>query len=73
MLQSLVRDGTVDDIVAAYGHVIIDECHHVPAASFERVLGEVKARTSRASPPRPTDATDTSRSSTCSAGPFSSP
>ena len=24
--------------------MIIDECHHVPAASFERVLGEVKAR-----------------------------
>jgi hypothetical protein len=44
MLQSLVRDGTVDDIVAAYGHVIVDECHHVPAASFERVMGEVKAR-----------------------------
>ena len=44
MLQSLVRDGTVDDVVAAYGHVIIDECHHVPAASFERVMGEVKAR-----------------------------
>jgi superfamily II DNA or RNA helicase len=44
MLQSLVRDGTVDDIVAAYGHVIVDECHHVPAASFERVMAEVKAR-----------------------------
>jgi hypothetical protein len=24
--------------------VIVDECHHIPAASFERVLGEVKAR-----------------------------
>jgi superfamily II DNA or RNA helicase len=44
MLQSLVRDGTVDDVAAAYGHVIVDECHHVPAASFERVMGEVKAR-----------------------------
>jgi len=44
LLQSLVRDGTVDDIVAAYGHVIVDECHHVPAVSFERVMGEVKAR-----------------------------
>ena len=44
MLQSLVRDGTVDDIVAAYGHVLIDECHHVPAVSFERVMGEIKAR-----------------------------
>lgn len=26
------------------GHVIVDECHHVPAVSFERVLAEVKAR-----------------------------
>lgn len=44
MLQSLVRDGTVDDIVAAYGHVVVDECHHLPAATFERIMGEVKAR-----------------------------
>jgi superfamily II DNA or RNA helicase len=44
MIQSLVRSGRVDDVVATYGHVIVDECHHIPAASFERVLGEVKAR-----------------------------
>jgi len=44
MIQSLVRGGQVDDIVAAYGHVIVDECHHVPAVSFERVMSEVKAR-----------------------------
>ena len=44
MIQSLVRVGRVDDLVAAYGHVIVDECHHIPAASFERVLSEVKAR-----------------------------
>jgi superfamily II DNA or RNA helicase len=44
MLQSLVREGRVDDVVATYGHVIVDECHHVPAVSFERVLSEVKAR-----------------------------
>ncbi len=44
MIQSLVRRGTVDDLVAAYGHVVVDECHHVPAVSFERVLSEVKAR-----------------------------
>jgi superfamily II DNA or RNA helicase len=36
--------GRVDDIVETYGHVIVDECHHVPAVSFERVLSEVKAR-----------------------------
>ncbi len=44
MLQNLVRQGRVDDRVASYGHVIVDECHHVPAASFERVLSDVKAR-----------------------------
>jgi superfamily II DNA or RNA helicase len=44
MIQSLVREGSVDDLVAGYGQVIVDECHHVPAASFERVLSEVKAR-----------------------------
>src|SRR6266536_6577013 len=44
MIQSLVRSGKVADLVASYGHVIVDECHHGPAVSFERVLAEVKAR-----------------------------
>ena len=44
MLQSLVHGDAVNDIVATYGHVIVDECHHVPAVSFERVLANVKAR-----------------------------
>lgn len=44
MIQSLVRKDSVDDTVARYGQVIVDECHHVPAVSFERVLSEIKAR-----------------------------
>ncbi len=44
MIQSLIRKGKVDDLVAGYGHVIVDECHHVPAISVERVLNEAKAR-----------------------------
>ena len=44
MIQSLARAGKVADLVAGYGQVIVDECHHVPAVSFERVLAEVKAR-----------------------------
>lgn len=44
MIQSLVRRDEVDPIVADYGHVIVDECHHVPAFSFERVMREVRAR-----------------------------
>jgi len=44
MIQSLVRKGKVADLVGRYGQVIMDECHHVPAVSFERVLAEAKAR-----------------------------
>jgi superfamily II DNA or RNA helicase len=44
MLQSLVRKNQVEDLVANYGHIIVDECHHLPAVSFERVLKEAKAR-----------------------------
>jgi superfamily II DNA or RNA helicase len=44
MIQSLVRGETVDEIVGAYGQVIVDECHHIPAVSFERVLSGIRAR-----------------------------
>ncbi len=44
MIQSLVRKGKVKDQVANYGQVIVDECHHLPAVSFECVLAEAKAR-----------------------------
>ena len=73
MLQSLVRDGTIDDVVAAYGHVIVDECHHVPAASFERVMGEVKARYVTGLTATPYRRDGHQPSSTCSAVPSGSP
>ena len=44
VIQSLSRSGSVDDIVAEYGQVIVDECHHIPAFTFERVLKAAKAR-----------------------------
>ncbi|MGE3341913.1 MAG: DEAD/DEAH box helicase family protein [Vicinamibacterales bacterium] len=44
IIQSLVRKGEVDDRVAAYGHVIVDECHHLSAHSFEQLSRRVKAR-----------------------------
>jgi superfamily II DNA or RNA helicase len=34
----------VENIVAEYGQVVVDECHHLPAVTFERVLRHVKAR-----------------------------
>ena len=44
IIQSLVRKGVVDDRVAEYGHVIVDECHHLSAHSFEQVVRRAKAR-----------------------------
>ena len=44
MMQSLVRRGEVDDCVADYGFVIVDECHHVPARGFELAVGRAKAK-----------------------------
>ena len=44
MIQSLSKKGVVDDIVADYGHLIVDECHHVSARSFEIVARQSKAK-----------------------------
>ena len=44
MVQSLARKDGGAELVAGYGHVVVDECHHVPAVSFERVLSNVRAR-----------------------------
>ena len=43
-IQSLVKKGVVDDIVADYGMVIVDECHHLSAFSFESVIRQCKCR-----------------------------
>jgi superfamily II DNA or RNA helicase len=43
-IQCLVRKGVVSDVVAEYGHLIIDECHHLSAVSFEAVARQAKAR-----------------------------
>ena len=42
MVQTLARR-ELEDFVRGYGHVVIDECHHVPAVSIERVLAAIPA------------------------------
>jgi superfamily II DNA or RNA helicase/very-short-patch-repair endonuclease len=42
--QSLVRNGVVDDLVGNYGHLIVDECHHLSAQSFEQVARQARAK-----------------------------
>ncbi|MBM4307343.1 MAG: DEAD/DEAH box helicase, partial [Deltaproteobacteria bacterium] len=44
LIQSLIRKGEVKDVVSEYGQVVVDECHHIPAFTFEQVLKQVKAR-----------------------------
>ncbi len=44
LLQSLHRKGEVKDLVAEYGQVIADECHHLSAFSFEQIMKQAKAR-----------------------------
>jgi superfamily II DNA or RNA helicase len=44
VMQSLSRQGEVSLLVENYGHVIIDECHHIGATSFDAILKKVKAK-----------------------------
>ncbi|MFC1761225.1 DEAD/DEAH box helicase family protein, partial [Planctomycetota bacterium] len=44
IIQSLVRKGVVKDCVADYGHIVVDECHHLSAQSFEQVVRKARAQ-----------------------------
>ncbi|CAN7362337.1 DEAD/DEAH box helicase family protein [Variovorax paradoxus] len=44
VMQSLSRRGEVNPLVEDYGHVIVDECHHVGAVSFDAILKRTKAK-----------------------------
>jgi hypothetical protein len=44
VIQSLYRDQEVKDFVAEYGHIVVDECHHLSAVTFEKVMRQAKAR-----------------------------
>ena len=44
VMQSLSRAGEVSPVVENYGQVIVDECHHLGAVSFDLLLRRTKAR-----------------------------
>ncbi len=44
LIQSLIRKGVVQDCVGDYGHLVVDECHHLSAPGFEQVARRAKAR-----------------------------
>lgn len=44
VMQSLNSRGEVKECIQNYGMVIVDECHHVSAFSFEQILKSVNAK-----------------------------
>ena len=44
VIQSLYHKEQVKDLVDEYGQVIVDECHHISAFTFEQVMRQVKAK-----------------------------
>ncbi|MBK6596081.1 MAG: DEAD/DEAH box helicase family protein [Burkholderiales bacterium] len=44
VMQSLSRQGEVNALVENYGQIVVDECHHVGATSFDAILKRTKAK-----------------------------
>jgi superfamily II DNA or RNA helicase len=44
IIQSLFNGDEVKELVKDYGMIIVDECHHIPAVSFESVMKSVYAK-----------------------------
>ncbi|MHB8961195.1 MAG: TOTE conflict system archaeo-eukaryotic primase domain-containing protein, partial [Candidatus Limnocylindrales bacterium] len=43
MVQTLARRDDLAELTKPYGLVVVDECHHVPATTFERAVREIAA------------------------------
>jgi superfamily II DNA or RNA helicase len=45
MLPTLARrsEGEIRELTSGYGQVIVDECHHIAAGSYERVVSQIGA------------------------------
>ncbi|MDR6554696.1 TOTE conflict system archaeo-eukaryotic primase domain-containing protein [Paenibacillus qinlingensis] len=44
VIQSLNNKGQIKDYLMEYGQIIVDECHHISAFSFEQVLKKANAK-----------------------------
>jgi len=44
MVQSLARHDDPSELLAPYGQIIVDECHHVAAVTTEQILPAAPAR-----------------------------
>lgn len=44
MIQTLSKLEDSEELLNSYGQIIVDECHHIPAVSFEAVLKKIPAK-----------------------------
>ncbi len=44
VMQSLSKREDIHDVLDSYGQIVIDECHHISAFSFEAILKQAKAK-----------------------------
>ncbi len=44
LIQTLVRSKNLLNNLRNYGHVVVDECQHIPAFSFEKVVKNISVR-----------------------------
>jgi superfamily II DNA or RNA helicase len=44
MLQTLARKTDIEQLTSGYGLVVVDECHHIPAAAFEHAVKQIPTR-----------------------------
>ena len=44
LLQSLARKGDLSELRDKFGTIIIDECHHIPAATFREVIAQLNPK-----------------------------
>lgn len=68
VVQSLSRKGEISDVVKGYGQVIVDECHHLSAVSFEALLRSSAAKYVMGLTATPIVATGNTPSYSCSVG-----
>ncbi len=44
LLQSLARKGDLSELKDKFGMIIVDECHHIPAATFREVIAQLNPK-----------------------------
>lgn len=43
-LQSLARKGNLSELRNSFGTIVVDECHHIPASTFRKVIAQLNPK-----------------------------